>query len=108
MGVSEAGVVIVASIVLAYKYYVSLLVWRTRFYEPRQKRIQLLVIWILPVLGALVCHVVVRTHGDKCVPRDSQVKHYDEVEEYGWPKSARRYSNSGGHRSADDGGNGEE
>jgi hypothetical protein len=106
--VYEAGIVVTAGIVLAYQLYVSLLVWRCKFYEPSQKRIQLLVIWILPVLDTVVCHAIVRTHGDKNAPIDSLVKHYDEVDEYGWPKSARRHSNSGGHRSTDEGGDGEE
>lgn len=88
--------VIIFSIVGAaacYQAFVSFLVVKCRFIEPRARRIQLLLIWIVPLLGALICHAVVRSHGPSSPTNDSMVRHYEEVDEYGWPKSARRYNN---------------
>jgi len=54
------------------------------------------------MLGALACHAVIKTHKNRDVPSDSMVRHYDEVDENGWLKSARKYSNQIVHCSADE------
>lgn len=98
-------IIIVGGLVLVYQAFVSSLMWRCRFFEPRQRWIQLLLIWLFPVLGALVCHAVVQTHSRKELARDSLLKHYDEFDEYGHSiktSSSRGRSDSGAEVNEDE------
>ena len=85
--------VVGTAVVVVYQVFVSYLVNRCQFFLPSQRRNQYLLIWFVPMLGALICHAVIRSHGPSAPTGDSLVRHYEEVDEYGWPKSARRYSN---------------
>lgn len=49
--------------VLGYQLWVSTLVMRSPMYEPKQKALQLMGIWLIPIVGAVVAHSVLRTEG---------------------------------------------
>jgi len=53
-------------VMVTYQAWVSLLVFRSSAYDRRQKTLQFLGIWLLPLLGSVVAHLVLRTDG---VPR---------------------------------------
>ena len=42
----------------SYQLYVTLRIALSVFYSPRQKFMQAMMIWLLPFLGALICHIV--------------------------------------------------
>ena len=46
----------------AVNLVVSFAVWRSALYETAQRRLQYLLIWLLPLLGAIVAWVVLRNH----------------------------------------------
>ena len=62
----------VASIVLGYQLYVTLRVARATEYSQKQKIIQTILIWVLPVLGAGLCHAVLYTTTDRSQPTDKK------------------------------------
>ena len=93
--------IVVGGAVLAYQAFVSLLLWQCRFFESKQRWMQLALIWFLPVLGALVCHAVVQSHSGKGVVRDSLVRHYDEADEYVPPRGSPNRGFSVGDGDAD-------
>jgi len=45
---------------IAYQAWVSGQVWAAAEYEPTQKRLQLALIWLLPVAGAALAHAFLR------------------------------------------------
>lgn len=47
---------ILIALVVAYQLYVSHRVTRTRHYTDQQRFWQLIMVWILPVIGATLCH----------------------------------------------------
>lgn len=49
-----------AGLLLAMNLYISFLVRRSDFYEPSQKYAQYVLIWLLPVIGALACYLFVQ------------------------------------------------
>lgn len=55
-----SGFLILAAVLLvlavAYQIYVSRRVSRNRIYSDDQRIIQLIMIWLLPVIGASICH----------------------------------------------------
>ena len=53
-----ATIVIVVALLL--NFVATILVWRSSSYTTQQKRIQTLLIWLLPFLGALLCLIVMR------------------------------------------------
>ena len=82
---SDEGVVIsvIVAAVVCYHAFVSFLVIKCRFIEPKARKIQLLLIWIVPLIGALICHAVVQSHNAAArVINDSMVKHYEEADKY--------------------------
>jgi hypothetical protein len=59
---TETAVVIVGATV-AYQLWVSRLVVLAEMYESKQKWRQIAVIWVIPIVGAVVVHAVLRTEG---------------------------------------------
>ena len=55
-------------VLLIYQVVVSVLVVRSAFYDLRQKLAQLALIWLLPLLGALLAHWFA-TRGASPLPR---------------------------------------
>ncbi len=47
---------VLAALAVAYQIYVSRRVSRNRIYSDDQRLIQLIMIWLLPVIGASICH----------------------------------------------------
>lgn len=54
--------VILGTVAVVYQAFVTLLVVRCEFFAPRQRAIQCILIWLVPVIGALICHAVVQSH----------------------------------------------
>lgn len=48
--------------VIAYQTFVSYRVVRSPAYTPQQRSLQLAIIWLLPGIGAVVCHAVLSEH----------------------------------------------
>ena len=53
----------IVGVVAAYQLWVSVLVLRASMYEPRQKWLQFIGIWLAPVIGAVVVQSMLRTEG---------------------------------------------
>ncbi len=73
---------VIGGLIVFYQAFVTYLVFKCRFIEPKARKIQLLLIWLLPLFGALLCHAVVQSHGRQTGGDDSLIKHYTEAEEY--------------------------
>lgn len=58
---SGAGVLVAVIVALAaaYQGYVSRRVYRSGYYTGNQRVLQLAIIWLIPVVGAVICHFVV-------------------------------------------------
>jgi hypothetical protein len=95
---------VVGCMIVAYQAFVSLLVKRCRFFTPSQRRLQYWLIWFVPMLGALICHAVVQSHGPQVMGNDSIVKHYEEADDYlvrSGGRPSRAGSDDGAHGDAD-------
>lgn len=81
---SDEGVIIsvIVAAVVCYQAFVNFLVIKCRFMKPRVRKIQILLIWIVPLFGALLCHAVVQSHEATARVNDRMVKHYEEADRY--------------------------
>jgi len=81
---STIVVLVIGIMLLGYQILVTYLVKRCKFFEPRQRVIQWLLIWLLPMFGALICHAVISALGSQRNLNNSLIKHYgqDKVDEY--------------------------
>ena len=70
----------VVAIVLAYQLYVTFRVTRATEYSRTQKLIQMTLIWVLPVLGAGLCHAVLYTMTDRSRPTDKKYLEDDPLD----------------------------
>ena len=68
---SIATLVVVAVLVLGAQANVSIRVSRSPSYTVRQKRLQLLLVWLLPVVGATLVYLVMRTDSVPSRKRDA-------------------------------------
>jgi hypothetical protein len=50
-------------VLAVYQLWVSLKLFRAPQYEPRQKWLQLALIWLIPAIGAVVVHSMLRSEG---------------------------------------------
>ncbi len=48
-------------ILLIYQIFVSARLIKSRFYTKEQVRNQLLLIWFIPLVGSVICHLMLRT-----------------------------------------------
>ena len=48
-------------LLVIYQLWVTRLIFRSDEYDSKQRNLQCLVIWLLPFLGALTCHLVLRS-----------------------------------------------
>ena len=53
---------------IAYAAGVTTLVWREPWSDINQKRIQTAIVWLLPVFGAAVVHVILRALSQDATP----------------------------------------
>jgi hypothetical protein len=86
-------VLILAAIVLWMDGKATLLVIRDSLSDPRQRLIQLLMVWLLPILGAIIVFSVHR-------PAEKHPGHYKELpdpgDDFGFSRlDGRRRSNEG-------------
>jgi hypothetical protein len=58
--IAQIGVGVFAVLIAGYQIYVTVIVWRSDQHSTSQKWMQSVVIWFLPVVGAIVCHTVMR------------------------------------------------
>lgn len=58
---SGAGVLIavIVALAVAYQGYISWQVYRSGYYTGNQRVLQLAIIWLVPLVGAVICHFVV-------------------------------------------------
>lgn len=59
---------LVAVVVLAFDLAVTIAVARSDLYEPGQKRLQYLLIWLVPLFGALITGIILREQSQRLVP----------------------------------------
>ena len=62
MGSSEV-ILGIAVLIAAFQLWVSVQLFRASHYEPLQKWLQLLLIWLIPLLGAIVVQSMMRSEG---------------------------------------------
>lgn len=55
-----------------YQLFISILIARADEYTRVQKVTQALLVWIVPLFGALVCHIVLWSARKAYVPRDTK------------------------------------
>jgi ACR3 family arsenite efflux pump ArsB len=48
-------------VVIAYQVYVTVRVVKSDQYSPTQRMLQIALVWLVPVVGAAICHVVLFT-----------------------------------------------
>ena len=64
-------IAIVAVCLAAYQLYVTLRVLFAVQYSKRQRALQAAIIWLVPLFGALVCHLFLANDGKPPRPRDT-------------------------------------
>lgn len=66
--------------VAAYQLYVTIRVVRSAEYTHGQRVIQTIVIWVLPFLGACLCHAVMYSKTDQSRPTDKKYLEDDSLD----------------------------
>lgn len=69
--------VFVVGLAMAFQLWVTVRVYRSRLYEPSQKSAQAKLIWLLPVLGAVIAFSVL-TGEEQRERRDHDGDHRDQ------------------------------
>ena len=67
--ITYIGCALVA-ILAIYHIYVSIILFRADECEPAQRLLQLFIVWILPLFGAIGCHLVLRSQRDTAHRKD--------------------------------------
>jgi hypothetical protein len=49
------------AMLLLYQLWVTALIYRADEYDSKQRNLQGAVIWLIPLFGALICHLVLRS-----------------------------------------------
>jgi hypothetical protein len=57
---------------IAYQVFVTIAVLKADQYSPRQRIVQTFLIWVVPLVGAAVCHVVLFTDRQPSTKRDDR------------------------------------
>jgi len=60
MTFTDVLIVLGLAVALAFQIWVTLRVWKTSIYEREQKLGQAKLIWLVPVLGAVICFSVLQ------------------------------------------------
>ena len=66
----EIAIVVIAVCVAAYQLYVSVYVARYAGFTNRQKILQVILIWLLPLIGAGIAHAILKSDKNKPKPHD--------------------------------------
>lgn len=72
---TELFLVFGAVVIALYQLWVSVWLLRSTLYERRQKGFQLVVVWLVPIVGAVIVHSMMRSDGK---PRYTPEKGYTE------------------------------
>ena len=72
----------VAIAVLAGNLIATVIVWRSDFYSPLQRRLQLALVWLIPVIGAACCTSFASLHKHP-IPRPD--KRFPEPDSFNLP-----------------------
>lgn len=51
---------IIVALMVAYQIYISRRVSRSPYYSDRQRWVQLIMIWMMPAIGASLCHLMLK------------------------------------------------
>ena len=94
-------ILLVVTIAVSYQVFVSFSVVKCRFIEPKSRNLQLLLIWLVPLIGALLSHAVVQSHRSQSCGEDSLRKHYEDAEEHLMGSGRRSRNNSHDRGDAD-------
>jgi len=76
-------VLVAALVAVGYPAYVTTLLVRSEALSPLQLRLQLVLVWLLPLVGAVICHWFFRLHGAYEKPRELKYpagETYDGIE----------------------------
>jgi hypothetical protein len=79
MGAASLLVLVAALAAVAYQAYVTALLVRSDALSRLQLRFQLVLVWLAPLIGAVICHWFFRLHGAYEKPRELK---YPEGETY--------------------------
>jgi hypothetical protein len=70
MNVARVLLLILGVLAVVYQFFVSVMVVRSTVPSRGQKTVQVILIWLVPVLGAFIAHWVIRSTEDKASIRD--------------------------------------
>ncbi|WP_043648141.1 hypothetical protein [Chitinilyticum litopenaei] len=81
----QMGVLAISIALLAYQLWVSRLVIRSTAFDSRQKCLQLVLVWLVPLFAALLVHAVQRADAQKrtCDPDHHFVENSLDVSQGG-------------------------
>lgn len=69
--IAYIGSALVAILLVTYHIYVSIIVFRANEYEQTQRLLQLFIVWIIPLFGAVACHLVLRSQRETVHRKDN-------------------------------------
>ena len=81
-------VLVLGAAILAMNSWATLLIWRDVFSERRQRVVQLLMVWLLPILGSLIVFAV---HRSAEKPSRKYQEPPDPGDDFGFPKHSARH-----------------
>ena len=58
------------AILVIYQIYVSIILFRADEYEQIQRLLQLFIVWIIPLFGAVGCHLILRSQRETVHRKD--------------------------------------
>ena len=88
----------VALFLAALNIVVSLQVLKTKVYERSQKIAQFAVIWLLPLLGALICFFTLRQITSTKVQSETEIVSNEYTENYAENYEIHRHSSDNHHQ----------
>jgi hypothetical protein len=67
--IQYVGVALVGALVL-YQMFVSIIIFRADEYGSFQRIVQLVIVWLMPLFGAIGCHMFLRSQRAQSPPKD--------------------------------------
>lgn len=61
MNTSKLAVIGALLLILIYQTWVSMYVSRASEYDAKQRIVQVFIVWLVPVIGAMLCHLFLST-----------------------------------------------
>ncbi|MDQ7998185.1 MAG: hypothetical protein AAGC76_20265 [Luteibacter sp.] len=72
----------IAAVVLTADVFASVVIWRSDFYSSRQRALQLVLVWLVPVVGAACCMSFAAIH-KRAIPRPA--RKFPDPDSFGLP-----------------------